>query len=181
MSQTETSTIAKTPTYTIEQLALLAADAADDRKAGDAILIDISKVSVLADYLLIVSGYSKVQLRAISDSIIEKLEQEYDRPPIRSEAKNQSGWVLLDYGDLIVHIMTPEQREFYNLEAFWGHGDTVPLPERVAKAPAPAYDLYGNTPEEDEDFTAEELEYLNSDETEGFTAEELEYLNSDDI
>ena len=89
MIQTQTATIDRTPNYTPEQLALLAADAADDRKAGDAILIDISKVSVLADYLLIVSGYSKVQLRAISDSIIEKLEQEFDRPPIRSEAKNQ--------------------------------------------------------------------------------------------
>jgi ribosome-associated protein len=149
MMQTENSTtIDLTPEYTIEQLAFLAADAADDRKAGDPILIDISQVSVLADYLLIVYGYSKVQLRAISDSIIEKLEQEYNRPPLRSEAKNQSGWVLLDYGDLIVHIMTPEQREFYNLEAFWGHGDLVPLPERVAKAPISTVDLYGSTPEE---------------------------------
>ena len=142
-----------TPEYTVEQLAMLAADAADDRKAGDAVLLDISKVSVLADYLLIVSGYSKVQLRAISDSIIEKLEIEYNRPPSRSEAKNQSGWVLLDYGDLIVHIMTPEQREFYNLEAFWGHGDLVALPERAAKDPAPAYDLYGNTPEDEDELT----------------------------
>ncbi len=173
MIQTKNSTLTTTPEYTIEQLAFLAADAADDRKAGDAVLIDISKVSVLADYLLIVSGYSKVQLRAISDSIIEKLEQEYNRPPIRSEAKNQSGWVLLDYGDLIVHIMTPEQREFYNLEAFWGHGDLVPLPERAAKPPTPEYDLYGNTPDETEEFTAEELEE--------FTAEELKYLTSDDI
>jgi ribosome-associated protein len=149
MIQTETATaINQTPEYTIEQLALLAADAADDRKAGDPTLIDISKVSVLADYLLIVSGYSKVQLRAISDSIIDKLEQEYNRPPLRSEAKNQSGWVLLDYGDLIVHIMTPEQREFYDLEAFWGHGDIVALPQFRAKDFGSTYDLYGNSPEE---------------------------------
>ncbi len=118
-------------------------------------MLDISNVSVLADHLLIVSGYSKVQLRAISDSIIEKLEVEYNRPPLRSEAKNQSGWVLLDYGDLIVHIMTPEQREFYSLEAFWGHGDIVQLPERVAKDPTPTYDLYGNTPEEDDELEDE--------------------------
>ncbi len=158
MIQTENSTtVNQTPEYTIEQLALLAADAADDRKAGDPTLIDISKVSVLADYLLIVSGYSKVQLRAISDSIIEKLEQEYNRPPIRSEAKNQSGWVLLDYGDLIVHIMTPEQREFYNLEAFWGHGDIVALPQFRAKDFGATYDLYGNNPEEIEDSNLEEI------------------------
>jgi ribosome-associated protein len=172
MIQTKNSTLATTPEYTIEQLLFSAADAADDRKAGDAVSIDISKVSVLADYLLIVSGYSKVQLRAISDSIIEKLEQEYHRPPIRSEAKNQSGWVLLDYGDLIVHIMTPEQREFYDLEAFWGHGDKVQLPERAPKSPTPAYDLYGTTPAEDEEFGEEDLA--------DFTPEELEYLNSDE-
>ncbi len=158
MIQTENlTTIDRTPEYTIEQLAFLAADAADDRKAGDPTLIDISQVSVLADYLLIVSGYSKVQLRAISDSIIEKLEQEYNRPPLRSEAKNQSGWVLLDYGDLIVHIMTPEQREFYNLEAFWGHGDIVPLPERAPQAPISTVDLYGSTPEEIEDSALDEI------------------------
>ena len=131
--------------------------------------------------LLIVSGYSKVQLRAISDSIIEKLEQEFDRPPIRSEAKNQSGWVLLDYGDLIVHIMTPEQREFYNLEAFWGHGDTVPLPE-IVKAPTPAYDLYGNTPEEDfEDDIESEIDGFTQSEIDSFTPEELEYYQSDKL
>jgi ribosome-associated protein len=130
MTQTQTLTTSnQTSEYTIQQLAFLAADAADDRKAGDMILIDISQVSVLADYLLIVSGFSKVQLRAISNSIIEKLEDEYDRPPSRTEGQDRGGWILLDYGDLIVHIMQPEQREFYNLEAFWGHGEIVALPQ----------------------------------------------------
>jgi ribosome-associated protein len=134
MIQTATlETIKKIPEYTIEQLAFLAADAADDRKAEDMTLIDISQVSVLADYLLIVSGYSKVQLRAISNSIIDKLEEEYDRPPLRKEGQDRGGWILLDYGDLIVHIMMPEQREFYTLEAFWGHGEIVALPEVRAK------------------------------------------------
>ena len=147
------TTIKQSPTYTIEQLAFLAADAADDRKAGDMTLIDISQVSVLADYLLIVSGFSKVQLRAISNSIIDKLEAEYDRPPIRTEGQNQGGWILLDYGDLIVHIMMPEQREFYNLEAFWGHGEMVALPEFAVKDDGflPSNDpvLMGEMPEEE--------------------------------
>jgi ribosome-associated protein len=134
MTQTATlETINQVPEYTIEQLALLAADAADDRKAGDATLIDISQVSILADYLLIVSGYSKVQLRAISGSIIDKLEEDFNRLPLRTEGQNQGGWILLDYGDLIVHIMMPEQREFYNLEAFWGHGETISLPQPSVK------------------------------------------------
>jgi ribosome-associated protein len=133
-TQTLTTTINPTAEYTIQQLAFLAADAADDRKAGDMVLIDISQVSVLADYLLIVSGFSKVQLRAISSSVIEKLEDEYDRPPLRTEGQDRGGWILLDYGDLIVHIMMPEQREFYNLEAFWGHGDFVTLPQLGERA-----------------------------------------------
>ncbi|MFM2305193.1 MAG: hypothetical protein RLZZ135_2606 [Cyanobacteriota bacterium] len=134
MTQTATSNIInQVPEYTIKQLAFLAADAADDRKAGDATLIDISQVSILADYLLIVSGYSKVQLRAISSSIIDKLEEDFNRLPLRTEGQNQGGWILLDYGDLIVHIMMPEQREFYNLEAFWGHGETIALPQPSGK------------------------------------------------
>jgi ribosome-associated protein len=115
--------------YTIEQLAFLAADAADDRKAEDMLLINIGEVSTLADYLLIVTGYSKVQLRAISGSILDKIEEDLDRVPLRTEGQNQGGWILLDYGDLIVHIMMPEQREFYDLETFWGHGETVTLPQ----------------------------------------------------
>jgi ribosome-associated protein len=129
---TETATLTdtnQTTEYTIEQLSFLAAEAADDRKAGDMVLIDISQVSTLADYLLIVSGFSKVQLRAISGSIIDKIEEQFHRLPLRTEGQDRGGWILLDYGDLIVHIMMPEQREFYNLEAFWGHGQIVPLPQ----------------------------------------------------
>ncbi len=164
MTETSTLEISKhTPEYTIEQLALLAADAADDRKAGDMVLIDISQVSVLADYLLIVSGFSKVQLRAISTSIIEKIEATYDRPPIRIEGQNQGGWILLDYGDLIVHVMMPEQREFYNLEAFWGHGEIVALPEFSTKDDGAAYRtddrvLMGEIPDPDDEDDAASVE-----------------------
>jgi ribosome-associated protein len=122
------ATVTLIPEYTSHDLALLAASAADDRKAGDAVLIDISDVSLLADYLLIVSGYSKVQLRAICGSITDKIEEELDHLPLRTEGENQGGWVLIDYGDLIVHIMMPEQREFYDLESFWSHGNTISLP-----------------------------------------------------
>ncbi|WP_295622056.1 ribosome silencing factor [Chamaesiphon sp. GL140_3_metabinner_50] len=129
---TETATLTntnQTTDYTIEQLVFLAAEAADDRKAGDMTLLKIDTVSTLADYLLIVSGFSKVQLRAISGSIIDKIEADFNRLPLRTEGQDRGGWILLDYGDAIVHIMMPEQREFYNLEAFWGHGEIVPLPQ----------------------------------------------------
>jgi ribosome-associated protein len=129
---TETATLTntdRTTDHTIEQLVFLAAEAADDRKAGDMVLINIAEVSTLADYLLIVSGFSKVQLRAISGSIIDKIEADFNRLPLRTEGQDRGGWILIDYGDAIVHIMMPEQREFYNLEAFWGHGEMVTLPQ----------------------------------------------------
>lgn len=142
---TLTLTQKPTPDYTIEQLAFLAAEAADDRKAGDLVLIDISEVSILADYLLIVSGYSKVQLKAIANSIVDKLEEELNRPPIRVEGQDRGGWILIDYGDTIVHIMLPEQREFYNLEAFWGHGTIVPLPNIEARNFGSTHNVYGGS------------------------------------
>jgi ribosome-associated protein len=168
MIETVTSeTNTRSTEHTSQQLAFLAADAADDRKAGDMLLIDISQVSVLADYLLIVSGFSKVQLRAISNSIIDKIEEEYDRPPLRIEGQNQGGWILLDYGDTIVHIMMPEQREFYNLEAFWGHGETVPLPDLGNKDRGSKYNtdrvLMGEIPD-DENYDEENDENEASDE-----------------
>jgi ribosome-associated protein len=130
MTETATLTnINQTTEYTIEQLVFLAAEAADDRKAADMVLINIAEVSTLADYLLIVTGFSKVQLRAISGSIIDKIEEDFNRLPLRTEGQDRGGWVLIDYGDAIVHIMMPEQREFYNLEAFWGHGEMVTLPQ----------------------------------------------------
>ncbi|WP_310430253.1 ribosome silencing factor [Chamaesiphon sp. VAR_48_metabat_135_sub] len=148
---TATLTNIQAPEYTIEQLAFLAADAADDRKAGDMVLINIGEVSTLADYLLIVTGFSKVQLRAISDSVADRLEEELDRVPLRTEGHNKGGWILIDYGDLIVHILMPELREFYSLEAFWGHGQIVTLPEMQPKNPVHTVDLYGTTPEADLD------------------------------
>ncbi len=149
---TETATLTNTNQnfdHTIEQLAFLAADAADDRKAGDMVLINIAEVSTLADYLLIVSGFSKVQLRAISGSIIDKIEEELHRLPLRTEGQDRGGWILLDYGDLIVHIMMPEQREFYNLEAFWGHGTIVPLPHIIeAKSYGSNHNVYDPNPDQ---------------------------------
>lgn len=118
-----------TLTYTSEQLALLAAEAADDRKAGDMLLLKVSEVSFMADYFLIVTGYSRAQLRAISESIQDKIKEHLNIVPMSTEGAGKGNWVLVDYGDVIVHIMSPDDREFYNLEAFWSHGEVVPLPD----------------------------------------------------
>jgi ribosome-associated protein len=118
-----------TLTYTSEQLSLLAAEAADDRKAGDMLLLKVSEVSFMADYFLIVTGYSRAQLRAISESIQDKVKEHLNIVPMSTEGAGKGNWVLVDYGDVIVHIMSPDDREFYNLEAFWSHGEVIPLPD----------------------------------------------------
>jgi ribosome-associated protein len=107
------------------KLALVAADAASDRKAGDILLLKVADVSYLADYFVFVTGYSRVQVRAIADSIEDKIYQELQRIPLRTEGKGEGSWVLYDYGDVLVHVMMPKEREFYNLEAFWSHGTRI--------------------------------------------------------
>lgn len=106
-------------------LAWTIARAADDRKAADIVLLSVSSVSYMADYFAIATGFSKTQVKAIANSIEEKVEQQWQRKPLRVEGKAEGTWILLDYGDAIAHIMLPTEREFYNLEAFWGHAERI--------------------------------------------------------
>ncbi len=107
-------------------LALAIAEAADDRKAGDITILQTGNISYLADYFVIVTGFSNVQVRAISNSIEGAIEDQFDnRQPTRTEGMSEGRWVLKDYGDVIVHIFMPTDREFYDLEAFWGHAERI--------------------------------------------------------
>lgn len=106
-------------------LALTIAEAADDRKAGDIVILRVGEVSYLADFFVIVTGYSKAQVRAISQAIEHKVEMEWERRSLRTEGVAESSWILQDYGEVIVHILLPQEREFYNLEAFWGHAEQI--------------------------------------------------------
>lgn len=107
------------------QLAITIAQAADDRKGGDITLLRVSDVSYLADYFVVVTGFSNVQVRAIARSIEDKVETEWQQRPLRIEGQLEGSWVLIDYGDVIAHIFLPKEREFYNLEAFWGHAEQI--------------------------------------------------------
>jgi ribosome-associated protein len=108
-----------------EAMALLAAEACDDRKAVDIRLIRVDEVSSLADWFVICSGLSDVQVRAIARSVEDRLEQDLGRLPLRREGQTAGSWLLLDYGEVIVHVLTPSERQYYDLESFWGHGDQV--------------------------------------------------------
>jgi len=106
-----------------QALARLAAEACDDRKAVDIRLIRVEEISSLADWFVICNGLTDVQVRAIARSVEDTLEQEAGRLPLRREGQTEGRWVVLDYGELIVHVLTPQERAYYDLESFWGHGD----------------------------------------------------------
>jgi ribosome-associated protein len=122
------STLVATGAQTQEmsrELAWTIAEAADDRKAGDIVILRMADVSYLSDYFVIATGFSRVQVRAISQSIEEKVQTVWQRLPLRTEGQAEGSWVLQDYGEAIVHILLPQEREFYNLEAFWGHAERI--------------------------------------------------------
>lgn len=116
------------PAIDSKELALQVAKAAEDKKAQDITLLKVSDVSYLADYFVIVTGFSQTQLNAIAESIEEQIEEKFNLQPIRVSGKREGNWVVQDYGDVIVHSFLPEEREYYNLEAFWGHADRIEFP-----------------------------------------------------
>lgn len=93
---------------------------AENTKASDVVVLDISKISVIADNFLICTGRSTVHTKAIAREIVEKIEAYLGVRP-RIEGLREGLWILLDYGDLVVHIFMEEQRQFYNLERLWGY------------------------------------------------------------
>jgi ribosome-associated protein len=111
-----------------QQLALTLATAADDRKGADILVLNVQDVSYLADFFVIVTGFSRTQVRALADSMQNAAVEQCHRAPVHVEGQADSTWIVLDYGDAIAHIMMPEARQFYSLEAFWGHAERIPFP-----------------------------------------------------
>jgi len=106
------------------QLARAAADVASDKKASDVILLDIQDVTTIADYFVICSGNNTRQIQAIADAIKEELGKQGGNL-LHREGVADSGWLLLDFGDVIVHIFGPKEREYYRLERLWSEAKTV--------------------------------------------------------
>ena len=102
----------------------LARAAAEDKKAGDLVILDLRKAAGFTDYFVICSGTSARQLRAIADGVTEALAAVGARPA-HVEGYEGSEWILLDYFDFIVHVFLPETRSFYGLERLWGNAERV--------------------------------------------------------
>ncbi|MHA7134088.1 ribosome silencing factor [Oerskovia turbata] len=109
------------------ELAVIAARAASDRKAEEIIALDVSEQLVLTDVFLIASGTSERQVSAIVDAVEEALHK-VDVKPIRREGKSEARWVLLDFGDIVVHVQHSEDRVYYALERLWKDCPVVELP-----------------------------------------------------
>lgn len=105
-------------------LAKKAAGILDEKKAGWLNVIKIEEISSLADYFIIASGTSSTHVRALADELEEKLKQE-GVAPARVEGYRSDSWILLDYSHVVVHIFTPDAREFYDLDRLWADGIKV--------------------------------------------------------
>ena len=112
---------------TVEERALKCAAFALDKKALDVKILEIRKISSIADYLVLASGRSDRQVQAIADSVKTELKP-FDRP-IDMEGFEEGRWVVIDYGDIIVHVFQEEVRRIYNLDELWGRAPKLEIPE----------------------------------------------------
>lgn len=109
---------------TSQEIAKIAFDAIDEKQGIDIKIIDISKISVIADYFIIAGGSNQRQVQAIADNVEEKLGK-LRIAPKNVEGYQGSNWVLMDYRDIIVHIFNQEDRLFYDLERIWAEGRVI--------------------------------------------------------
>ncbi len=108
--------------------AYAAANAAESKKAHGTLVLDVRQVTLIAEYFVITGADNANQVRAIVESIGERLAQLGDRKGL-VEGKQEGRWVLLDYGDVIIHVLQDRERNFYKLEQFWNHALIVPEEE----------------------------------------------------
>ena len=109
---------------TVKKMAGIAIHALEDKKAEDIRVIDISQVSVLADYFIIANGTNTSQIQALANEVEEKLGRA-GYPMKQIEGYDHANWILLDFGDIIVHIFDKENRLFYDLERIWRDGKSI--------------------------------------------------------
>ena len=116
-----------------KKLALLCRELADNKKAENISVLDVRDVSTITDYFVIASGTSEPHLRAISDEIIDKLKSDHGIQPRAMDGSVQAAWLVLDFFDVIVHVMRQDVRERYDLDSLWGDAPQVKTRRRTAK------------------------------------------------
>ena len=116
-------------------LALLCRELAENRKAENVVVLDVTKVSSITDFFVVATGTSEPHLRAVVDEITEKLREDYGLKPNAHDGSLHTAWIVLDYFDVIVHVMRADVREHYKLEDLWGDAPQVKAKKPRAKKP----------------------------------------------
>ena len=109
----------------------LAIRCAADKKAVNMVALDLRPVASFTEFFVVCSGTNQRQVQSISDEISEQLKKQLRQSPIRVEGYNAAEWLLMDYGDFVVHIFDKEARDFYDLERLWRDATKVELPEDI--------------------------------------------------
>ena len=109
----------------------LAIKCAADKKAFDIVALDLRSIASFTEFFIIATGANQRQVQAIADEINEQLKKQLSTRPVRIEGYNSADWVLLDYGDFVVHIFNGESREFYDLARLWRDARRVELPNNI--------------------------------------------------
>lgn len=123
---------------------MAAARSAADNRAENIVILDMREITPVFDYFVIATGNSRRQLHAISEEIEHVLEDELKDKRMGIEGYQESRWILLDYGNVVIHLFDGETREFYALEDFWGEAKRVPLPwQPEGEAAKPAGEAAG--------------------------------------
>jgi len=113
---------------TSAEWALIAARAASDKKAVDIMALNVAELLVVTDYFVICTGNNALHVRSIADEVEDRLREEGGVKPIGREGETEAKWVLLDYGDFVVHVFQPEERDFYRLEKLWSDAPRLAMP-----------------------------------------------------
>jgi len=126
-----TASPSETKIEELDDRILTALQAASDKQALDIRILDLRGIATFTDYFLLSSGANERQVQAISDEVVDKLKKS-GTPAARVEGYRTAEWILIDYGDFIVHVFADKARKFYDLERLWREGKTVALPPEFA-------------------------------------------------
>lgn len=118
------------------EIAVIAAEAAAEKKADDIVVLDVAEVLVITAYFVVVTGATDRQVGAIADEVETALRERAGVKPVGREGLREGRWVLLDFGDVVVHIFQPEEREFYRLDKLWSDAPRVGVAGVTEDVPA---------------------------------------------
>ncbi len=127
----EATEIKRTPFAELDDVVKLAIECASEKKAFAITALDLREIASFTEFFVICSGANARQVQAISDEINERLKKDLNARTVRIEGYRGAEWILLDYGDFVVHIFEKDARDFYDLERLWRDAKKVELPETI--------------------------------------------------